>query len=142
MKRSADAGAKGDVHTGHEGLDREHVVQVGLVDALVDAVEQRQDPSLIRSILDQLLEYTRVHFLSEQLLMRLHAYPAYGRHLSEHENMTERLFELSELQRTGERVDTNETLRQLRAELIEHIQTRDLELSNYLQRSSLEAGGS
>ena len=139
MRLPPDPEEKGHSPSAPEGLDGEHQIQVGLIDALEEACAERRDPAVQRAILDQLLEYSRVHFLSEQLLMRLHAYPAYERHVREHEHMTEQLFDLSEHLRAGEREIGEETLRRLREELVGHIQTRDLELNNFLQRNSLEA---
>jgi hemerythrin len=50
-------------------------VQIKLLSAFGDAVSRQQSMEALDEILKQLTDYTSVHFLSEQLLMRgaLHA---------------------------------------------------------------------
>ena len=69
-------------------MEAEHRVQLellqGLQEALAGGGEDRTESA---ARLKQLLEYSEAHFLSEQLLMRLHAYPAYEEHVQEHDRL-------------------------------------------------------
>ena len=62
--------------------DAEHHVQLSLAQTLCEAASTGVDAALAREILDQLVAYSDVHFLSEQLLMRLCSYPDYDDTLS------------------------------------------------------------
>lgn len=78
----------------HAGMDAEHLVELALLDVLHDAVRRDLGPNKVAEVLEQLLEHTNVHFMSEQLLMRLTAYPQYESHADEHDRLMEQAAEL------------------------------------------------
>ena len=102
--------------------DREHQVQLGLLQALCTAARENQDTASLGVILDQLIAYSEAHFMSEELLMRLYAYPDYDDHVNEHEQMLDALDELTE----GPAIEA------LSALLLRHIGDRDAKLHHYL----------
>ena len=59
------------------GIDKEHQVQIGMLDAFCKLVEKDAPREKIQEMLSQLAEYSEVHFMSEQLLMRMYAFPDY-----------------------------------------------------------------
>ena len=71
--------------------DREHQVQLGLLQALCDAVRDHRDAAAVAEILEQLIAYSEAHFMSEELLMRLKSYDDYGNHVDEHIRMLDLL---------------------------------------------------
>jgi hemerythrin len=78
------------------------------------------------------VEHTNLHFLSEQLAMRLHAYEASESHFLEHERL---LVEVQNLKRglaTGTATDRQSLIEALRSWLLVHIQTADKALAEYL----------
>jgi hemerythrin len=68
-------------------MDGEHRVQIGLINALCDAVDTHKSAAEIEKILEQLVEYSKVHFMSEELLMRLDSYDEFEAHEEEHQKM-------------------------------------------------------
>ena len=127
-------------HTvGFEVIDGEHRIQVGLIDAMHDAVRQGRDRSEIDEILERLLDYSKVHFLSEQLLMRLHAYPDHEDHVQDHERMVEAMAELRRAHGEGRYELTLERMDALRRTLVAHIRTRDGLLGRHLAGSRIGA---
>ena len=113
---------------GNEAMDHEHHLQVGLVSAFVDAVEQGR-PAMAHRLVDQLLEYSGVHFGSEELLMEGTAYPEREAHAREH---AEFLGHIRELQRTydaGDREAAVEAAVDLRAALGAHMNDADRRLA-------------
>jgi hemerythrin-like metal-binding protein len=115
-------------------IDSEHQVQIGLLNALCDAVEQGDDDGQIQEILDQLVSYSELHFMSEQLLMRMYAYPHYEDHLRDHELMTERLRQIRDRVVQGEQSFALATAHSMKLFLVSHIQSRDHDLTTYLER--------
>ena len=114
-------------------MEAEHRVQIGLLRALREALERGEsDRPVSGDLAEQLLEYSQVHFLSEQLLMRLYAYPAHDEHVQEHDGLLERLqgvlrqWQLGELAAAGELLDTLEDW------LLVHMTTSDDLLQKYL----------
>jgi hemerythrin len=83
----------GRLDLAHEAMDHEHHLQIALVSAFVDAVEQGR-PWLARRLAGQLLRYSVVHFASEELLMEAAEYPERAPHAGEHETFLARMREL------------------------------------------------
>lgn len=102
-------------------IDAEHQIQIRLLNELRRALREEQSGNELR---EQLTDYCRAHFLSEELLMRLHAYPGYDDHVADHEQMIDALEGLT----TPEQADA------LAALLLRHIGERDATLHAYLER--------
>ena len=118
-------------------VDAEHHVQVGLAQALRDMVHSGRDAALAREILDQLIAYSDVHFLSEQLLMRLCGYPDYDDHVLDHDRMMERLEEIRRRRNTVEQPLSLGEAEGILAVLAGHIGTRDRGFTDYYRAWSL-----
>ena len=103
-------------------VDAEHLVQMRLLTALQSAVRDGKPDAESSEIRYQLTDYCRTHFLSEELLMRLYAYPDYDDHVNEHEQMLDALDGLTE----PRAIDA------LSALLVRHIGDRDAKLHGYL----------
>jgi hemerythrin len=113
-------------------IDAEHQLQIGLVRALEKSVGGKDREEAGR-LLEQLHDYTRVHFAAEELMMRLHAYPGYGEHEAEHGKLLEQLEEIRKAWKGGGVQPTRELVIALRHWLVEHVQTFDRGLGRYLK---------
>ncbi|MFO1434269.1 MAG: bacteriohemerythrin [Candidatus Competibacteraceae bacterium] len=118
-------------------LNSEHEVQVELINALRQAVEQGQKGAVVDEILDQLIAYTNAHFMSEQLLMRLYAYPFYESHTQEHDRLIEQVQNLQEHYRAGDMTMTLQASSALREWLLDHIKGLDHGLGMYLSQQGV-----
>ena len=119
-------------HIGTEDMQAEHRSQFGMVDTLCDALRQGRDQSEIDDILEQVIDYTHVHFMAEQLLMRLHEYPDSRAHCLEHTRVLEALQALREDVQAGTVTNTLDAIETIRTGLRAHIAGSDLALSNFL----------
>jgi hemerythrin len=75
------------VSFGVASMDREHAAQIGVLNDLKAAVRSGADDSVVYALLNELVEHTNLHFLSEQLAMKLHAYESFESHFIEHERL-------------------------------------------------------
>lgn len=107
-----------------QGVDAEHQVQMRLLMALQAAIRDQRPAAETGEIRHQLTDFCRAHFLSEELLMRLHAYPDYDDHVNEHEQMLDAL----------EGLIDDGSISTLSACLLRHIGDRDTKLHSYLER--------
>lgn len=115
-------------------IDNEHRIQIGLLNALYDAVNNKKPASEINQILNQLTTYSELHFMSEELLMRMYAYPDYDDHVHDHEAMTEFLNDIMKTVTAGQDSLALKTASNMRQFLVSHISTRDEALSEYLTK--------
>ncbi len=106
-------------------MDGEHRVQLGLIEALCDAVEAHAGSEEIGRILETLVEYSKAHFLSEELLMRLDSYEGFDEHVEDHADMLDTLAAMLDTYRADEKELIPGQARKLLAFLIRHIETRD-----------------
>ena len=86
----------------------------------------------VGEILERATEYTRLHFLSEELLMRRHAYPHHAEHEQEHQRMLEEIGAIALAYDAGRRAEALDALKIFRARLVGHIHAHDEELSRFI----------
>ena len=123
-----------EITAGIASMEREHLAQLGVLNDLKTAVRSGADDSVVYALLHELVEHTNLHFLSEQLLMRLHAYEAYESHFLEHERLLGEVQNLRVSLVTGTDTDKQRLIEALRSWLLVHIQTADKTLAEYLSR--------
>jgi len=121
-------------HKDLDSIEAEHRVQIGMIDALLSADEKGLEASEVDEILVRLLEYTRLHFLSEELLMRLHAYRYHDEHVFEHRRMLEELEAVRKAHQQSSSEEAGMSVQRLRARLLGHIHSHDAELTHFIAR--------
>lgn len=82
------------ISVGCTAIDAEHEMQLGMLEELQHAIAKGRRKSKIEGLLTQLICFTMSHHQSEQLLMRLYAFPGYAAHSDEHQQLIERLKKL------------------------------------------------
>ena len=117
-------------------MDREHAGQLSLLSDLKAAVRGGADDRLVYALLNELVEHTNLHFLSEQLAMKLNAYDAYESHLLEHQRLLGEVQKLKDNLATGTIAEKHGLIEALRNWLVVHIQTTDKKLAEYLSAHS------
>lgn len=122
------------VRVGEQTIDVEHDLQMQLLDSLTMALDKGGDFSAIKYVLEQFIEFSDMHFLSEQLVMRLHGYPAYETHLEEHTRLMKKVREIRETVFHGEKLPSLQLVRELRDWLLTHIATEDAAFGEYLRK--------
>jgi hemerythrin-like metal-binding protein len=119
---------------GEKTIDAEHDLQMQLLDSLTNALQKGGDFSPTRYVLEQFIEFSDMHFLSEQLVMRLNSYPGYERHLEEHTRLMRKVREIREIIIRGEKVPSLETIQELRDWLLNHIATEDAAFGEFIRK--------
>ena len=127
-----------DLGYGAASMEQEHAGQLRLFNDLKAAVRGGADDSLVYALLDELVEHTNLHFLSEQLAMKLHAYEASESHLLEHERLLDEVQHLKRGLETGTATDKHGLIEALRSWLVIHIQTADKALAEYLSMQAAQ----
>jgi hemerythrin-like metal-binding protein len=114
------------------GIDKEHTIQIQMLNLLTKAVSENNENSEKEEILDQLISFSQVHFMSEKLVMRQHSYPGYDEHEDEHGALMDSLYELkAEVQKSPAGLDLK-NLHDIRQMLVDHIASQDKRFSAFL----------
>lgn len=117
-------------------VDYEHRIQLDLVEALLKATQPIQDLAAADEILDQFMSFSEAHFMAEQLLMRLHAYPQYDEHTKQHDNLMESCTRLRQHLTDNDLSRLSDATQQLKVNLCNHMEGADRLLGAFLRESS------
>jgi hemerythrin len=112
----------------HEAMDHEHHLQIALVTAFADAIEQRR-PWLARRLAEQLLTYSTAHFGSEELLMEAVSYPEREQHAGEHAEFVSHIRQIQRAFDDGDEEVALEAAIDLRHALAMHMNDADRKLA-------------
>jgi len=123
---------------GIDGMDREHAVEIQMVHALQAALVEGERAKAI-VLMDQLEIFANAHFMAEQHLMRLHAYPGFESHEIEHDRLIAELRELSTRILEHPEAGNQAAVEALEAWLMVHIRTEDEALAEFLRRANAPA---
>ena len=134
MARKGDA----DLDTGVKDLDSEHDLMIGLIRALDKAVANSPRPQ-VEALLQQLAEFARVHFATEEIMMRLYAYPEFGRHQLEHAKLLDQIDEVRAEFASGNVQPTRSLATAMQHWFAEHVRTLDAALAHHVRETQAEA---
>jgi len=100
-----------------------------------DAIHKRRGNTVVHEILDRLIEYTRIHFVVEESLMRILDYPEYEGHKKQHEGLLRHVSELSEKAEVGNTAIGFELMHFLKIWLTKHIMESDKRYTDHFLRA-------
>lgn len=79
---------------GIQEIDEQHKVLVDLINQLHDAIVHHHGAEACGQIMDQLCEYTKIHFAVEESILRILGYPEYDDHKAHHEMLLKQVQDL------------------------------------------------
>lgn len=113
-------------------VDGEHKVQLKLLSALEAAVDGKRGVDRLDEILDHYISYSELHFMSEQLLMRLYAYPGYDDHIAAHDELIDRMREIRRCHEDGDDAGLHSAVAAQKSALLDHLREHDREFDAFL----------
>ncbi|MEJ2611109.1 MAG: bacteriohemerythrin [Candidatus Thiodiazotropha sp.] len=128
-----------ELSVGIEEIDEQHKMLVSLVNKMHEAIHQRHGSDVVKGILGDLAEYTRIHFVVEESLMRILNYPSYEEHKEIHEELLQSVTDLQEKVATGKTAIGFELMHFLKSWLTKHIMEEDKQYSGFFLASGAQA---
>ena len=116
-------------------VDYEHSIQLNLLESLVANTRDDQDLGVTQEILDQYISFSEAHYMGEQLLMRLHAYPEYEEHTKQHDQLIESCAALRQALQAGDSRRLKVGAQQLKDHLMHHMEGSDRRLEAFLRQA-------
>ncbi len=114
---------------GVQEIDDQHRQLVQMVNRINKAIVRKFDVALIETAFQELLDFTRLHFATEQRLMLQHGYTDTTAHLQEHSQLLNKLGDLATQSAQGNDLLILQTIKDW---LIGHIQHADKPLGAFL----------
>jgi len=121
------------LRVGNKLIDQEHAVLIEYINLLQRAVENQTSDTIIKQVLDGLVDYTKTHFFLEEELMKAYDYPDKKNHMQAHKSFIAKLDELQGQYKNKDEKVTGSVLDFLKDWLKNHILKVDAELSAFMK---------
>ncbi|MBL8260688.1 MAG: hemerythrin family protein [Candidatus Competibacteraceae bacterium] len=128
-----------ELSVGIEEIDEQHKILVRLINKLYDeTVKAQPDPAVVDGILNDLVQYTIIHFSLEESLFRIFDFPYYDAHKKQHEDLKNEVISIQAKFRAGEKPINLELIHFLRKWLREHIMGTDKKYTSFFLEKGLK----
>ena len=107
------------------GIDAQHQKLFVLINSLHAAMIQGKGREVLAQILDGLVDYTKVHFAAEEMMLEKFNYPDLQAHQAEHDVFIRKAYALQTDYRNGKQALTLPVMDFLKGWLINHILKTD-----------------
>jgi hemerythrin len=122
---------------GVRAMDDQHGILMDAMNELRLAVVRGASREQVSQLLDQLVEFTRMHFASEERLMEQTEFAGLAEHRAEHHRLLAQGLQLAHRLQYGEGVDLSSLLSFLRTSYTEHIADLDQQYGPWLNERSI-----
>ncbi|MGD0681005.1 MAG: bacteriohemerythrin [Terracidiphilus sp.] len=112
---------------GVRSMDDQHGILMDTMNELRLAVVRGLGREQVSEVLDRLIEFTRMHFSSEEKLMSQYLFPGWEEHRAEHQRILAQILQSSHRVQHGEQMQMRPLLCFLRESYTEHIESMDRE---------------
>jgi len=117
---------------GVRALDDQHGILMDTMNELRQAVVRGAGREQVSEVLDRLIEFTRMHFATEERLLEQTGFPALAAHRVEHQRVLAQILEAAHRAQHGEEVHMHSLLIFLRDWYVTHIGSLDQEYGPWL----------
>jgi hemerythrin len=120
-------------------IDGQHQGLILLINKLHDAMNRGKGTEVLQDVLGELVAYTRIHFATEERLMREHDYPDYDDHKAAHDAFADHVNATFAMWTQGQAVITMQLAQYLRDWMANHIQGMDKKFGEYVSAEARRA---
>jgi hemerythrin len=113
-------------------MDDQHGILMDAMNELRLAVVHGCGREQISQLLDRLIEFTRMHFWSEEQLMEQSGFPGLAEHRAQHHSILAQMLQSAHRVQYGEGVELRSMLCSLRDGYLEHIEALDRQYGPWL----------
>jgi hemerythrin-like metal-binding protein len=118
-------------------LDDDHKHLIHLINKLESASNYYTGGDFEKKALQEVIDYTKYHFEREETLMKDNDYPDYENHIKVHKKMIEKVNQIVEDYKKNTDNAIDETVKFLRAWLINHICKTDKEYKSFFKEKGV-----
>jgi hemerythrin len=115
-----------------DAFDAQHKRLVGYINELHDAMISGKAKDALSELLNGLVDYTRIHFASEEKLLTARKYPDLAAHISERQAFTRKVMEFVSAYQSGTAALSISVLDFLKGWLVNHILVSDKKYGAFL----------
>lgn len=119
-------------------FDNQHKVLVDLINKLFDAMKEGRGKDVLSKIFDDLIDYTVIHFQTEEKLFKENHYPDETAHKNAHEALTTKALALRDKFKSGDNLISIDVLNFLKDWLTNHILDMDKKYSKFFNDKGIK----
>lgn len=119
-------------------IDEQHKQLIRLINELYNAKKEGRDKAVLQQILDELFNYTFVHFTTEEKNFIRFRYPETEQHQRSHEGFVDKITEFKEAFYDGSATLSDDLFEFLKDWLINHIKGEDRKYIDFFQEKGLK----
>jgi hemerythrin len=119
-------------------MDDQHGVLMDSMNELRPALMHGRGREQVRELLNMLIEFTRMHFWSEEQLMEQTGFPGLSEHRAEHQRLLRLFRESAHLVQQGDKVRMRPLLCSLRDGYLKHIEGPDQQYGPWMNQRGVE----
>src|ERR1035437_5454133 len=123
---------------GVRAMDDQHGVLMDSMNELRPALMHGRGREQVRELLNMLIEFTRMHFWSEEQLMEQTGFPGLSEHRAEHQRLLRLFRESAHLVQQGDKVRMRPLLCSLRDGYLKHIEGPDQQYGPWMNQRGVE----
>ena len=123
---------------GVRAMDDQHGILMEAMNELRLALVRGAGREQVSKLLDQLIEFARMHFASEEQLMEQTGYPGLAEHRKLHHTILAQILESAHRLQYGEGVEMQSLLCYLRDWFLQHIEESDHQYGPWLNERGIE----
>ena len=112
-------------NTGVPLMDKHHQRLVELINQLFQCMQDGGDRMLTAQVVDELVDYTVMHFRAEEEVMKKNHFPKLAEHQQKHQDFVQQVGRFVEKIKSGSRIAPADVYRFLKNWLVEHIEQED-----------------
>ena len=117
---------------GVRAMDDQHCILMDAINELGQALLGGSGREKISELLDQLIEFMRMHFWSEEQFMEQAGFAELGHHRAEHHRMLAEMLQAAHRLQYGEGLELRPMLSKLHDEFLTHIEVIDRQYGPWL----------
>ncbi|HRD66430.1 MAG TPA: bacteriohemerythrin [Candidatus Competibacter sp.] len=128
-----------ELSVGLQEIDEQHKILIILINRLFnEAILHKADKAVISAILEELVQYTIVHFTVEESLFRIFDYPDIETHQAHHDKLKQEALNFQKRFESGVTIDI-ELMHFLKKWLTHHIMMDDKKYTSFFLERGLKA---
>lgn len=119
---------------GINAIDEQHKVLVGFINKLADAKNVNDQSSLFKETLFGLVEYTKIHFATEEGIMTQMRYPKLAEHKAQHQILIKQVINIIQNVAENHNYINDDLMLFLRNWLVHHVLGHDKLIEEYSRK--------
>lgn len=119
-------------------IDMQHKKLFDMINSFYENISKGSSKEKLLEIINAMKDYTVVHFSTEEKYMKLHNYPGYDDHKSEHDKFVEKVISFEERYKNGKLLLSLEVTTFLKEWILDHIMKTDKKCGAYLAQHGIK----